>query len=224
MVYFEAYTRWVESAPWSVLAKSGLLSERERLPTRSLIFILLPQGYEAQKGTFRLEVEPATPTQQIWFTEICLWKQQPEPWWNYHPGLMALYPLCDHKQTTATAVTNAADAIRRREMDSLRRAELLTTLGIFGRLVDKELDVLSIIRREEMHESSLAQEFVLEGEQIRARKDVRKVLLLRFGEEAAGEFTEALEHIADLDLLDNLHELAIRARRLSQFRKAISPS
>jgi hypothetical protein len=41
-------------------------------------------------------------------------------------------------------------------MDSLRRAELLTTLGIFGRLVDRELDILSIIRREEMHESSLA--------------------------------------------------------------------
>ena len=51
-------------------------------------------------------------------------------------------------------------------MDSLRRAELLTTLGIFGRLVDRELDVLSIIRREEMHESSFAQEFVLEGRQI----------------------------------------------------------
>ncbi len=44
VVYVEAYTNWVESAPWSVLAKSGLLSERERLPTRSLIFVLLPEG------------------------------------------------------------------------------------------------------------------------------------------------------------------------------------
>src|ERR1700731_4494206 len=30
LVYMEAYTRWVESAVWSVLAKSGLLSERDR--------------------------------------------------------------------------------------------------------------------------------------------------------------------------------------------------
>src|SRR5439155_22489982 len=54
VVYMEAYTRWVESAPWSVLAKSGLLSERERLPTCSLVFILLPLGYREQGGTFRL--------------------------------------------------------------------------------------------------------------------------------------------------------------------------
>lgn len=30
IVYMEAYTRWNASAPWSVLGKSGLLSERER--------------------------------------------------------------------------------------------------------------------------------------------------------------------------------------------------
>ena len=50
VVYMEAYTRWVDSALWSVLAKSGLLSERERLPTRSLIFVLIPQGYRDQQG------------------------------------------------------------------------------------------------------------------------------------------------------------------------------
>src|SRR5437868_12996609 len=38
VVYFEAYTYWEEAIPWSVLAKSGLLSERERLPTVSLVF------------------------------------------------------------------------------------------------------------------------------------------------------------------------------------------
>ena len=101
VVYMEAYTRWVESAPWSVLAKSGLLSERERLPTRSLMFVLLPQGYADQKGTFRLETEPGSPTQQVCFTEVCLWKQKPEPWWEHHPGLLALYPLCDHDRPSA---------------------------------------------------------------------------------------------------------------------------
>jgi hypothetical protein len=221
VVYFEAYTRWVESTPWSVLAKSGLLSERERLPTRSVIFVLLPQGYADQGGTFRLETGAGQPTQQIWFTEVCLWKQKPEPWWEYHPGLMALLPLCDHDQSTTDAVTRAAEAIRHREMDRLRRAELLATLAIMGRLVDSGLDVLSIIRREEMSWSDIFPEFVLEGEQIRARKDVLKALSLRFGEDQAKEFTEALDRITDLDRLDKLHELAIKARRLSQFRKEL---
>jgi hypothetical protein len=137
---------------------------------------------------------------------------------------MALLPLCDHKQTTPKAVARAAEAIRHREMDSLRRSELLMTLSIFGRLVDRELDVLSIIRREEMDASSLFPEFVLEGEQIRARKDVFQVLSLRFGEDEAREFQEALERISDLDRLEELHRLAIKARRLSQFRKAMPAS
>ena len=72
----------MESAVWSVLAKSGLLSERERLPTRSLVFVLLPQGYRDQDGTFRLEAEPGEPTQQVWFKEVCLWKEKPEAY-NY---------------------------------------------------------------------------------------------------------------------------------------------
>jgi hypothetical protein len=97
VVYMEAYTRWVDSAPWSVLAKSGLLSERERLPTRSLIFVLLPTGYKPQNNTFRLAVGQEA-TQQVWFREIPLWEQAPEPWWEKHPGLMALYPLCQHGQ------------------------------------------------------------------------------------------------------------------------------
>ena len=70
VVYMEAYTRWVESARWSVVAKSGLLSERERLPTRSLIFILTPQGYHEQGGTSRLGTSLEAPIQQIWFREI----------------------------------------------------------------------------------------------------------------------------------------------------------
>jgi hypothetical protein len=103
VMYFEAYTRWQESAPWSVLAKSGLLSERERLPTVSAVFILLPQGYRAQAGQFRLEAL-AGPTQQIWFREVCLWQEEPQPWWEEWPGLMALYPLCRHRRRHAEAV------------------------------------------------------------------------------------------------------------------------
>jgi hypothetical protein len=69
VVYMEAYTRWNQAAPWSVLAKSGLLSERERLPTLSLVYILLPRGYRPQQGQFRLAVGDEA-TQQVWFREI----------------------------------------------------------------------------------------------------------------------------------------------------------
>src|SRR2546422_77957 len=95
VVYMEAYTRWHPAAPWSVLAKSGLLSERERLPTISLVYFLLPPGYRPQGGTLKLRVGSQT-TQQIWFREICLWKQEPAEWWEDSPGLMPLYPLCRH--------------------------------------------------------------------------------------------------------------------------------
>src|SRR6516164_8930926 len=78
-VYMEAYTRWVDSAVWSVLSKSGLLSERERLTT--LIFVLLTQAYQNQQGQFRLEVA-GQPTQHLWFREICLWQEEPQPWWE----------------------------------------------------------------------------------------------------------------------------------------------
>jgi hypothetical protein len=75
-----------------------------------------------------------------------------------------------------------------------------------------------------MHESAFIQEFVQEGEQIRARKDVLKLLKARFGEEEADKFKEALDRITDLDRLEELFNLAIRTRRLSQFRKAIGPA
>jgi hypothetical protein len=221
VVYMEAYTRWVDSAVWSVLAKSGLLSERERLPTCSLIFILLPQGYQPQQGTFRLEAENGKPTQQIWFHEICLWQETPQKWWEHYPGLMALYPLCNHQQELSAAVTHAAAAIRRRELDSAKRADLLTTLGIFGMLKDRTLDVLSIIGREQMRESPLYDIIAEEGAQQQARKDILEVLQLRFGAEARTEFEPAVTRISNLEQLDELLRLAVQSRRISQFRRAL---
>jgi hypothetical protein len=218
VVYFEAYTRWVESAPWSVLAKSGLLSERERLPTFSLIFVLLPQGYQKQKGTFQLRIDSARRTQQVWFEEVCLWKQKPEPWWEKHPGLMALYPLCDHGQEGSDAIAHAAESIRHQALDSVRRADLLTTLGIFGLLKNQKLDVFSIIGREQMRESAFFQQVADEAKVESTREDVLEVLRLRFGDEAVSEFQQAINSIQHLDQLKALHRLAIQSRRVSQFR------
>jgi hypothetical protein len=162
VVYFEAYTRWQSSAPWSLLAKSGLLSERERLPTVSVVFILLPRGYRAQAGQFRLQAL-AGPTQHIWFREVCLWQEEPQPWWEEWPGLMALYPLCRHHRRHDQAVAYAAQAIEARTRDRVARADLLTTLAIFGKLAYPQLDVLSLIGREQMKESKFFEEVLAEG-------------------------------------------------------------
>jgi hypothetical protein len=222
VVYMEAYTRWAESAVWSVLAKSGLLSERERLPVLSLIFVLLPQGYQSHGGTFRLEVNEGEPTQQVWFREVCLWQHEPQPWWEHYPGLMALYPLCQHGQDLPKAVAHAANVIRRRELDSYRRADLLTTLAIFGKLKDRALDTLSIIGREHMKESPLYQEIMEEGEQVRARKAILQVLQARIGAKASKEFEDPVNHIEDLEQLEELLKIAARTSRISQFRRAIA--
>jgi hypothetical protein len=222
VVYMEAYTRWVESAVWSVLAKSGLLSERERLPTRSLVFVLLPQGYQDQDGQFRLEAEPGDPTQHLWFREVCLWKQEPQPWWEHHPGLMALYPLCKHGEKLPAAVKRAATAIQHRELDSYKRADLLTSLGFFGKLKDRSLDVVSLIGREQMKDSPFYAELLLEGEHIRARKDVLQVLQIRFGDQAAEEFEDIVNRLEHLEQLEALLEIAVKCRRVSQFRRAIN--
>jgi hypothetical protein len=180
VLYFEAYTRWQASAPWSVLAKVGLLSERERLPTVSVLFVLRPRGYRAQRGQFRLEVA-AAPTQQVWFREVCLWQEDPQPWWEESPGLMALYPLCRHRRRQDEAIAYAAQAIQARAQDRIVRADLLTTLAIFGKLAYPRLDVLGLIGREQMRESKFFDEVLAEGRVEGQRELLAAQLEARFG-------------------------------------------
>jgi hypothetical protein len=75
---------------------------------------------------------------------------------------------------------------------------------------------------EELRESYLLWEFVLEGELKARRENLLQVLTLRFGEERAKEFAETLEGITHLARLTQLFKLAITARRLCQFRKALA--
>jgi hypothetical protein len=221
VVYMEAYTRWQHTAPWSVLAKSGLLSEREHLPTLSLVYVLLPRGYRAQSGTFRLAAAGAV-TQQVWFREICLWQQEPQPWWEEWPGLMALYPLCRHGRGRPEAVTYAAQAIVARTPDHVQRADLLTTLAIFGKLAYPGLDVMQLIGREQMRESKFYEEVMEEGRVEERRVALLETLDLRFGPDAAAELTETLRRLSDLKRLAELHRVAITCRRLADFRRALA--
>lgn len=225
VVHIEAYTRWQASAPWSLLAKSGLLTERERLPTLTLVFVLLPRGYRAQKGKFRLQVAGA-PTQQIWFHEVCMWLQEPAAWWDETPGLMPLYPLCRHRKPRIEAVAHAARTITDHAPDTIVRADLLTTLYIFAKLAYPDVDSLSLIGREQMKESKAYQEIMAEGRAEGAlqakRADVAEVIEIRFGAEAAAEFQEILRGIEDLEQLSQLHRLAIQSPRLAQLRRAVA--
>jgi hypothetical protein len=217
VVYMEAYTHWTAAAPWSVLSKSGLLSERERLPTVCLVYILRPRGYRPQGGQFRLAVDEG-PTQQVWFREVCLWQLEPRPWWDTAPGLMALSPLCRQEKPPQEVVGYAAEAIAAHTTDTVQRADLLTTLAIFGKLVYPGIDVVSLIGREQMRESKVIEEFQEETRVETRRQAVLEVLEIKFGPPAAKEFAKALNTITDSKRLARLHRLALRCSSIEQFR------
>lgn len=221
IVYMEAYTRWDSKAPWSMLAKSGLLSERERLPCVSLLFVLLPRGYHSQDGTFRLAVADRA-TQQIWFREVCLWQTEPLPAWEASPGLMALYPLFGHHRRPEVAVGAAAEAIRAHATDTIRRADLLTVLAIFSRLANRDFDPIAIIGRQGMKESPVYQQIMEEGRVETAQRFVLDALEDRFGRPAAIALKPTLQAVQNTDELSELHHKAIRCRTLGGFRRLLA--
>ncbi|HEX5270636.1 MAG TPA: hypothetical protein VFW33_09130 [Gemmataceae bacterium] len=147
VLYFEFYTTWDRNARWDMLAKSGLLSQRLRLPTVSLAFVLRRRGFRSSGGRFRLEAVGG-PTQQLWFREVCLWRLEPEDWWEGVPGLMALYPLCRHGRPAAEAIRYAAAAIERQDAGAPELKDDLALLNIFGELAFPHLDVGRIIGRD----------------------------------------------------------------------------
>jgi hypothetical protein len=223
VVYMEAYARWDRAAPWNILAKSGLLSERERLSTLCLLYILTRRGYRPQGGTMRLELATG-PTQQLWFKEICLWEQVPHSWWEQLPGLMTLYPLCRHPERSRRAVlTHAAGVIKEQVAERNRRADLLVILGFFGRMAYSGMDVVQLIGREQMKESPLYQEILAEGREegrVETRRSaIQEVLEARFDSESITDIVEELTKISDLPRLAELLQLASRCRRLADFRR-----
>lgn len=221
VVYMEGYTYWLRSAPWNILAKSALLSERERLPTVSLLYVLRPRGYRPQGGQFQLRFDGAV-NQHVSFREICLWQIEPQPWWESIPGLMALYPLSRHSQPAVQAVQHGAEVIADNESDGIVRADLLTTLAIFGKLAYPRLDVIQLIGREQMRESKLYEEIKAEGreEGWRAqRAQVLETLEFRFGDTAVTEFGPRVNAITDFDKLIRLHRLALRSANLQVFQR-----
>ena len=216
VVYFEFYTRWDRDAPWHMLAKSGLLSEREKLPTLCIAVILRPRGFRSQNGQFRLQAA-GSPTQRLWFRELCLWRIKPQPWWESEPGLMTLYPLCQHGQQPKEAITRASEVIERDVAPIGDRATYLTLLGIFAKLAFPRLNVSRIIGSEKMKASTLSEEI----KQDERRESILRVLQARFGADAPAEFVAPLDHISDPARFDSLLDVAATCTNLSEFRAAL---
>ena len=216
VVYFEAYTYWDASAPRSALCKSGLLSERERLPTVCILFILHPRGYQSLKGRFRLRVGART-TQLLAVREVCLWKKTPQPWWDAVPGLMPLYPLCRHGRRPPDAVTHAAEVIEANERDVVKRGNLLTLLEVFGTLAYPDLDVVALIGSQSMRESPGYQRIMREGAVETARAYILDLLESRFGRRPAQSVADIVNTIEDLGRLEALHRRPALCAGLDEF-------
>jgi hypothetical protein len=227
VVYFEAYTTWDDDARWNVLAKSGLLSERARRPTKCLIFILQPEGYRPQGGEFRLTVGGQT-TQLLSFEEVRLWEKQPEPWWEQALGLMTLYPLTRHPEGPEEAVRHAADVIERGAANLVQCGELLTVLGVFGTLAHPNIQPFDLIGRQRMRDNPFYQQIMNEGRE-EGRKETRRedtlaVLEERLGPQAAAQVADAVNALDNLEELDRLHRLAAKCSAIEEFRQALAPA
>ncbi|MBV9121893.1 MAG: hypothetical protein JO112_00870 [Planctomycetes bacterium] len=220
VLYFEFYTRWDRNAPWDMLAKSGFLSQREHLPTVCLAFILLPRGYRSHNGQMRLTAAGG-PTQHLWFREIPLWEQDPQPWWEEVPGLMALYPLCRHRQRPHDAIQHAVGVIEAHTPDTPARADFLAYLNTFGQLAFPRVDVETIIGSEKMKESPFLRKVMNIGRIEEKRTDILIILKRRFGDEAAGALAPQLDECTDLKRLKQLLELALDCATLQEFRNAL---
>ena len=205
-----------------MLAKSSLLSKRVHLPTVCIAIVLKPRGYRPLKGTFRLEAAGG-PTQQLWLRQVCLWQTKPEPWWEEQPGLMALYPLCQHKKEPRAAIQHAAEAIERKVPMPGVRDEALALLTIFGETAFPRLDVERIIGSEKMKESKTFRRWREEGRLIEKRADLLKVVRGRFGEPFAGEVSVAISSLDDLARLDQLFDgVVLQGMSQEAFRAALT--
>jgi len=220
VVYFEFYSRWERQAPWYMLAKSGLLSKRVHLPTVCIAIVFKTPGYRPLKGTFRLSAAGG-PTQQLWLREVCLWRTKPEPWWEEQPGLMALYPLCQHEKQPRAAIRHAAEAIERKVATAGPRDDALALLSIFGEQAYPRLDVERIIGSEKMKESKMLRRIRQEGELAAKRSAILRVLRARFRSEPAPNLGSVLDAVEQPGQLEPLLDLAATCSNLDEFQNAL---
>ena len=224
VVYFEFYTTWDPEAPWDILAKSALLSRREKVPTVCIVVVLQPKGYKPQNGRIQLEANGAI-RQFVRLEEVLLWEVTPEPWWDDEPGLMALYPLCHHGEDPEAAIRHAAVAIERNASDVLERRDFLSFLSIFANLKYPLEDVVNIMSDEAMRELPLIKLYTAKGREegslTTRRADILKVLRSRHRIAQTEELASALDLVKEPDRLEHLMDAALVCATIDEFRAAL---
>jgi hypothetical protein len=140
--------------------------------------------------------------------------------------MLPLYPLCGGDGSVKDKVVEAAAKIQAAAADPVARADFSTILGLFGKLASPGLNAFELIGRRAMRESKFYQEILAEGRE-EGREEglrlaVREVLVQKFGETAAGDFTESLGLVHDLEALSRLLAAAVKARSATVFRKAVA--
>jgi hypothetical protein len=225
IVYFEFYTTWDGAATWDILGKSGMLSQREQLPTVCIVVIFQPKGYKPQNGRIQLEAAGGI-TQFVRLREVPLWEEKPEPWWDDEPGLMALYPLCHHGEDPEAAIRHAPSAIEKTVVEQSVRQDFLAFLGFYSLLGYPTVNVLEIIGEENMRDSAFFQQVFAKGEtegELRARRaDIIRVLRSRFKITQTVDLVSALGSIDDPERLDSLFDLALDCAGLGEFQKSLA--
>ena len=114
---------------------------------------------------------------------------------------MALSPLCRQERVPQEVLTDAVASIAAQTPDAIQRADLLTTLAIFGKLAYPSIDVAGFIGREQMKESKIIEEFQEEARLEKAREYILQVLDAKFGARALAEFTAVLKNPVGLSSL-----------------------
>jgi predicted transposase YdaD len=118
-------------------------------------------------------------------------------------------------------VAYAAGAITAATADTIIRADLLTTLAIFGKLAYRQLDVMGLIGREHMKESALYAEIGDEARVETAQAYVLAVLEERFGGQAAASCRDAVQRVTKQDKLRRLLRLAARFANIEAFQRGL---
>jgi hypothetical protein len=203
------------------MTKAALLSERERLPTCPVLFVLRPRGYASLGGQFVLRVGEEV-TQALRIRQVPLWELEPQPWWEEVPGLMTLYPLCRHGTAPRDAIERAAAAIRARVPVGTQQADDMFLLSVFGGMMSSRQFVEEIVGREVLMASSLVQE-VEQLAQIRTmRADVLAALEVRLGSAVAERFRQAIDSQTKVTRLRDLHRAAILCKDADEFAQALA--
>jgi len=144
--------------------------------------VLRPRGFRSSGGQLRLEAA-GHPTQQLWFKEVCLWRLEPEAWWENEPGLMALglfgrlnYPQLDVQRMIG--------------VEKMRESKFYQEIMQEGELAGRRDDILQVLRTRFQSEPPAA--IVAALDTLKKPKLLKRLLELALTSDSLQDFQTAL--------------------------------